>query len=301
MLIETDKTETEVEARRRPDGCTGSARSARRSRAARSSRWFLAEGEEPPACGVAEPRASAAPRGRRGAAASAAAAAPARRGAAQQPDGRAFASPNARRVAAERGIDVAARPRHRPRRTHRVRGRRGGRAAVRGTGRATAPPRTVGRVAASPRPRTCGTCSGHRRGATARRPARCRSRPQVDADPDRALRHPRDASRRYVRERLRTPGTAPPRPQRPPPPAAAVAAPASRRRPSLAGCGHARHDRQADARLAAGDGAADADDGRRHGRGRRRPRAAARPTAPPRATPTTCSPPPHGRCATIRS
>ena len=38
---------------------------------------------------------------------------------------------------------------------------------------------------------------------------------------------------------------------------------------------HARHDRQADARLAAGDGAADVDDGRRHDGGARRPRRAA--------------------------
>ena len=50
-----------------------------------------------------------------------------------------------------------------------------------------------------------------------------------------------------------------------------AAAPAGAHRDDPA-VGHARHDRQADARLVAGDGAADADDGRRHDGGARRPR-----------------------------
>ena len=60
--------------------------------------------------------------------------------------------------------------------------------------------------------------------------------------------------------------------------------------------GHAGHDRQAHARVAAGDGAADADDGRRHGRrARRSGRAPAQAGRGCRASPTTSSPRRLGR------
>jgi len=80
LRIETDKTETEVEAPAggllRPSGQVGDTFAC-----SELIGWFLAEGEEVPAAAAAAPTQ-------------------------QRSGGRIFASPNARRVAAEKGIDL---------------------------------------------------------------------------------------------------------------------------------------------------------------------------------------------------
>jgi pyruvate dehydrogenase E2 component (dihydrolipoamide acetyltransferase) len=108
MRIETDKTETEV----------GSPGSGRLHQIGRPGEVFacgdlvgllLAEGEEPPAA-VTAPAVAAVPAAAARAGAAAAPAAPRAAAAAPSitPEGRVLASPNARRVAAELGIAVAA-------------------------------------------------------------------------------------------------------------------------------------------------------------------------------------------------
>ena len=106
LAIETDKVESDVEAsasgRLHQIGAPGETFGC----GARIG-WFLAEGEDPPAAGMARPPATASGSPATGAPATSAPAAVA--GApARGEGGRVLSSPNARRVAAELGVDLAA-------------------------------------------------------------------------------------------------------------------------------------------------------------------------------------------------
>ena len=144
--------------------------------------WFLDDGEEPPGCRRRSPPPPQPRRSRQPPAP-----APAQRQ--QHPPlprrsgGRIIASPMAKRLAKERGIDLRAGPRHRARWTDRQRRPRGCRPQHR--------PRRA------PRPR-CGQVDrrGHSCGSPTRRPARCRA-DGGPRGPDRRPRHPR--RRRPVR------------------------------------------------------------------------------------------------------
>ena len=106
LAIETDKVDSDVEAsasgRLHQIGAPGETFDC----GARIG-WFLAEGEDPPAAGTADSQATAS-----GSAAAAAPATSAPAAAAGPPSrgdgGRILSSPNARRVAAELGVDLAA-------------------------------------------------------------------------------------------------------------------------------------------------------------------------------------------------
>ena len=105
LAIETDKVESDVEAsasgRLHQIGAPGETFGC----GARIG-WFLAEGEEPPAGGARPP--AAAPGSEAAAAPAAAAVAAVAGGPVRGAGGRILSSPNARRVAAELGIDIAA-------------------------------------------------------------------------------------------------------------------------------------------------------------------------------------------------
>jgi len=108
MLIETDKTETEVEA---PTGgrITRAAEEGQTFPCGAVVAWFLADGEEPPSP-VSSSSVAAAPavaEAQGVTTAGGTATGPNTHGAAPLTNGRRFVSPNARRVAAELGVDLA--------------------------------------------------------------------------------------------------------------------------------------------------------------------------------------------------
>ena len=141
MRIETDKTETDVEA-------AGTGRLHRLGQVGETFAcgevigWFLADGEAPrirrPAAAAAVGRPAAAPAPSRSRLRPATGAATGAAGAAA--GGRIMASPLAKRLAAERNIDLRAITRHRPGRAHRVRGPRGCRGDGSAPSRVPAPP-----------------------------------------------------------------------------------------------------------------------------------------------------------------
>ena len=113
VAIETDKVETDVEAsasgRLHQMGAPGETFAC-----GAPIGWFLAEGEEPPEAGFARPRGPASGATATGAPVGAAPVSGARAEGADTPGrglgGRILSSPNARRVAAELGVDLAAVP-----------------------------------------------------------------------------------------------------------------------------------------------------------------------------------------------
>jgi pyruvate dehydrogenase E2 component (dihydrolipoamide acetyltransferase) len=197
MLIETDKTETEVEAN--VDG--------RFQRAAEPGEtfpcgavigWFLAEGETPP---TAVPTTSAAPAQAQAhgpATATALAAPPA---APPSRNGRLFASPNARRVAAQLGVELT-----------RIAGTGpGGRIVSEdvedAAARAPAPTTQVAPTAAPPRVSTSGSYPAT---AAARQLADLLGVDLAEVDVDPIERYvTRESVAKYVRERLRALAVAP--------------------------------------------------------------------------------------------
>ena len=259
LLIETDKTETEV-------GAPGSGRLHQIGEpgdvfpCGQLIGLLLAEGETPP---EPEPTAAPAPRdcagkcrcpvsGRAGTGCRDCSGDPGGRTAVRLAERASDRRRTRRRAAHGAG--------HGSGRSHRL-GRRRRRPGRHRPRRRRAPPGS--RWRRSPRARSP-TCSA----STSRRARR----------PGGTPRHPR----RCGRARSPAPRTTRPHPRHPPEPIAptpAAAAPPSPSSPAPAGAhrddpdvGDAGDDRQAHARLVAGDGAADADDGCRHGSRARRPR-----------------------------